>query len=213
MSVVVYSRKRKQAKKRITHLGRGMFLGAILVICTTLILPIIYRKTKQIEWQQITFSDLLRLSATDSLKVTPLSYFSLEIPKLQATAKIMANVNSGNKKEYTEALKEGVAHAAGTFLPGMGGSVTLFAHSTDSDFNVSLYNAVFYKIDELKPGDEIVIWFLGKKLIYLVTGSQVVGPKDVSVFRGEKSGEKLYLVTCTPRGTTKNRLIVEAELK
>ncbi|MFH0942605.1 MAG: sortase [Candidatus Beckwithbacteria bacterium] len=210
MSVVIYSRKRHQVKKRLTHCGRGMLLGSVLILAVMLLLPFSVGK-KQPVYNQITFNDLLRLNAADSLKVTALSYFSLEIPKLNATAKITANVNSANKKEYQTALKEGVAHAAGTYLPGMGGSITLFAHSTDFESNVSLYNAVFYRLDELIKGDEVVIWFLGQRKVYRVVGSKVVAPNDTSVFQAQKSGEKLYLVTCTPRGTTKNRLIVEAE--
>lgn len=215
--VVIYSRKKKLLKKNLNHLGRGILLGSVLVLVTTLLLPFSlgkqqeHRRLKELANNQITFNDLLRLNAADALKVTPLSYFSLEIPKIGATAQIIANVNSNKKKEYQAALKQGVAHAAGTYLPGMAGSVTLFAHSTDIEANVGLYNAVFYRLDELVKGDEIIVWFLGEKKVYQVTGSRVVSPDDVSMFRSEKNGEKLYLITCTPRGTTKNRLIIEAE--
>jgi len=208
MPVIIFSRKRRQLKKRLTHAGRGILLGSVLVLGVMFLLP--FSVGEKPTYQQITFNDLLRLNAADALKVTPLSYFSLEIPKIKATAKVTANVNSADKKEYQSALKQGVVHAAGTYLPGMGGSVTLFAHSTDSEANVSLYNAVFYRLDELVSGDEIIVWFLGEKKVYRVTGSKILPPSNVEVFKAEKNGEKLYLVTCTPRGTTKNRLIVEA---
>ena len=91
--------------------------------------------------------------------------------------------------------------------------MTLFSHSTDIAANISRYNAVFYRLDELKPGDQVIIWYLGKKYDYRVTGTKITGPKDVSVFIGESGESKLYLVTCTPRGTTKNRLIVEAMIQ
>lgn len=210
MMVIVYSRKRRLIKKNLTHLGRGILLGSVLVLATTILLP--FSVGKKPTYPQITFADLLRLNAAETIKVTPLSYFSLEIPKIKATAQVIANVNSADKKEYQAALKQGVVHAAGTYLPGMGGSVTLFAHSTDIEANVSWYNALFYRLDELVQGDEIIVWFLGEKRIYRVVGSRVVPPNDTSMFRAEKNGEKLYLVTCTPRGTTKNRLIVEAVL-
>lgn len=183
-------------------------MGSVLVLATTMLLP--FSVGKKPTYPQITFNDLLRLNAAETLKVTPLSFFNLEIPKIGAAAQVIANVNSTNKKEYQSALKQGVAHAAGTYLPGMGGSVTLFAHSTDIEANVSWYNAVFYRLDELAPGDEIVVWFLGEKKVYRVTGSKILPPGNVEAFKAEKNGEKLYLVTCTPRGTTKNRLIVEA---
>lgn len=215
--VVIYSRKRRLVKKNLTHAGRGILLGSVLVLLTTILLPFSlgkqqnYQRLKELANNQITFNDLLRLNAAETIKVTPLSYFSLEIPKIEAKAQVTANVNSGDKKEYQSALKQGVAHAAGTYLPGMGGSVTLFAHSTDIEANVSWYNAVFYRLDELVKGDEIIVWFLGEKKLYRVTGSKILPPNNVEAFKAEKNGEKLYLVTCTPRGTTKNRLIVEAE--
>lgn len=215
--VIVYSRKKRLVKKNLTHAGRGILLGSVLVLLTTILLPFSlgkqqnYQRLKELANNQITFNDLLRLNAAETIKVTPLSYFSLEIPKIEAKAQVTANVNSGDKKEYQSVLKQGVAHAAGTYLPGMGGSVTLFAHSTDIEANVSWYNAVFYRLDELVKGDEIIVWFLGQKQVYKVIGSRITGPNDVGMFRAEKNGEKLYLVTCTPRGTTKNRLIVEAE--
>lgn len=207
--VIVYSRKKRLVKKNLTHAGRGILLGSVLVLGVMFVLP--FSVGKKPAYQQITFNDLLRLNAAETIKVTPLSYFSLEIPKIEAKAQVTANVNSGDKKEYQSVLKQGVAHAAGTYLPGMGGSVTLFAHSTDIEANVSWYNAVFYRLDELVKGDEIIVWFLGQKQVYKVIGSRITGPNDVGMFRAEKNGEKLHLVTCTPRGTTKNRLIVEAE--
>ena len=208
MAVIIYSRKRHLAKKRLAHAGRVILLGSVLVLGVMFLLP--FSVGKKPAYPQITFNDLLRLNAADVLKVTPLSYFSLEIPKIEAKAQVIANVNSADKKEYQSALKQGVVHAAGTYLPGMGGSVTLFAHSTDIEANVSLYNALFYRLDELVPGDEVIVWFLGEKKVYRVTGSKILPPSNAEVFKAEKNGEKLYLVTCTPRGTTKNRLIVEA---
>lgn len=207
--VIVYSRKKRLVKKNLTHAGRGILLGSVLVLGVMFVLP--FSVGKKPAYQQITFNDLLRLNAAETIKVTPLSYFSLEIPKIEAKAQVTANVKSGDKKEYQSVLKQGVAHAAGTYLPGMGGSVTLFAHSTDIEANVSWYNAVFYRLDELVKGDEIIVWFLGEKKVYRVTGSKILPPSNVEAFKAEKTQEKLYLVTCTPRGTTKNRLIVEAE--
>ncbi len=208
----------RPVKRSLRLWGRGLVLGAMLVVLTTGFLPLVLgrqeakRRLEQLKNQQITFSDLLRIEADKSSQVTEATYFMIEVPKIGAKAKVIANVDSGNKKEYRKALKEGVAHAAGTYLPGMGGGVTLFAHSTDISVNVGRYNAVFYRLDELKEGDQIVIWFLGERRVYRVVGSKIVGPSEVGVFEADKGGERLFLVTCTPRGTTINRLIVEAQL-
>ena len=169
-------------------------------------------RLEQLKSNIVTFSDLLRLEADEQSKVNPATYFSLEIPKIGAYSQVIPNVNTHSQKVYSEALKQGVAHAAGTLLPGSGGSVTLFAHSTDLAANIDTYNAVFYRLDELEVGDTITLWYMGEKLTYSVVGSRVTPPADVAVFTKEVNGDKLYLVTCTPRGTTQNRLIVEAKL-
>jgi LPXTG-site transpeptidase (sortase) family protein len=208
--VVVYSRPRRQLKNRLFVLGRGLFLGALLVLITTIVLPsLLTSKPEPI--QQITFTDLLRIDADQAPEITEATFFTLDIPKINAKSRVVPNVNSADKFEYGQALSRGVAHAAGTYLPGMNGAVTLFAHSTDFDANVDRYNAVFYQLDELNPGDLVTIWYLGKKYDYKVTKTRVTPPTDVEIFKPQPGAEKLYLVTCTPRGTTKNRLIVEAE--
>ena len=217
-SGIIYQCPKKRDKIRdiLFVWGKGLVLGSFLVIVTTGILPLIIgredarQKLKELKLSQITFSDLLRINADDQTKVTPATYFTIDIPKLGALSKVKVNVDTSNKKEYEKALKEGIAHAKGTLLPGMGGGITLFAHSTDILANIGRFNAVFYRLDELEKGDEVVVWFLGERYVYRVVGSRIVEASNVEVFKQSRDGEKLFLVTCTPRGTTKKRLIVEA---
>ena len=219
-SGVLYQRPRRRdkVKKGLSVWGRGLILGSLLVMIATGLLPVIIGREetrdrlKKLASSQITFSDLLRINADDQIKVTSSTYFTIDIPKIEARAYVTANVDAGDKGEYKKVLKTGIAHAKGTLLPGMGGGITLFAHSTDVLANVGRFNAVFYELDELKDGDEVIVWFLGEKYRYIVSGSRVVPPSDVVVFKQSKDQEKLFLVTCTPRGTTKNRLVVEASL-
>lgn len=209
--VVIFSRRRRLAKKRLTHAGRGLFLGSLLVVLGIVALPLFF-KSQVKPLTQITFSDLLRIEADQAPEINETTFFSISIPRIGAQSRVVPNVDAADKFEYGRALETGVAHAAGTFLPGMNGATTLFAHSTDSAANVSRYNAVFYRLDELRPGDLVTLWYLGKKYDYRVSGSQIVPPNNVEIFSTRPGREKLYLVTCTPRGTTKNRLIIEAEI-
>lgn len=139
------------------------------------------------------------------------SYFSIVIPKIDAKSNIIANVDTANEREYSDALMKGVAHAQGTYFPGQGKPVFLFAHSTNSSFNIARYNAVFYLLSKLKPGDQIYVFFADKKYTYRVSSSQVTDPSDISFLRDTGNTEKLYLMTCTPPGTAWNRLFVIAD--
>ena len=60
------------------------------------------------------------------------THFSVVIPSIDAKSDIIANVNAGDFVEYERALRDGVAHARGTYFPGQGKNIFLFSHSTDS---------------------------------------------------------------------------------
>jgi len=137
--------------------------------------------------------------------------FSLYIPKINARANIVANVDTANEEEYRKALKEGVAHAKGTFFPGQEKTVYLFAHSTDSPLNFLTYNVVFYQLAQLESGDTIMVYFANKKYNYTVSDKKVVSADEVSWLVRDFGGEKLILQTCTPPGTTLKRLLVFAD--
>ena len=155
------------------------------------------------------FHQLLLLSST-AVAEAPDANFSLVIPKIDAKSAIIANVNASNQQEYTQALRKGVAHAAGTVFPGMKGTILLFAHSTDAPWNISRYNAVFYLLKELVPGDQVLVFFEGKKHYYSVVESKIVEPTQTDFFR-QSQEEMLVLQTCWPPGTTKKVLLVMAK--
>jgi len=141
--------------------------------------------------------------------------FSIIIPKIGASAKIYPNIDAANADAFLPILQKGVAHAKGTVFPGMKGNIYLFAHSTDNFWDVGRYNAVFYLLKDLTKGDEIAIFFQGKRHNYLITGSRIVNPSDVSFIVNAKNQNKEQLVmqTCWPPGTTFQRLLVLAEPK
>lgn len=144
------------------------------------------------------------------------SDFGIVIPKIGANARIIQNVDPSDYDAYMRALKEGVAHAAGTALPGQMGenkNVYLFAHSTDYPWNVGRYNAIFYLLKELDKGDEIDVFYHGQRFIYIVTDKKTVSDKDVDFLIKPTAEEQLTLQTCWPPGTTLERLLIFAKPK
>ncbi len=140
--------------------------------------------------------------------------FDILIPKIGANAKVFPNVDPSNPNEFLPILQKGVAHAKGTVFPGMPGNIYLFAHSTDNFWDVGRYNAVFYLLKNLSPGDNITIFFEGVRHNYVVTGSKIVDPSDVSyIVKSQTGREQLILQTCWPPGTTWKRLLVFAKPK
>lgn len=149
-----------------------------------------------------------------SLEIIPIDAdFGLVIPKINANAKVLANIDPGNSKDYIEALKHGVAHAAGTVYPGEVGNSFLFAHSVGNFWEVNRWNAVFYLLRELTPGDEVDVFYQGRRYVYLVYDKKVVDPWEVGYLNAQANFPMLTLQTCWPPGTTLKRLLVFARLK
>lgn len=138
--------------------------------------------------------------------------FGIVIPKIEANAKIIADVDPENPAVYQKALTEGVAQAAGSANPDEPGNLFLFSHSGRDLLEAGRYNAVFYLLSKLEKGDEIDIFYQGKKFVYVVSVKKIVNPEETSFLDNppDLTRKNLILMTCWPGGTTWKRLIVEA---
>lgn len=214
-SGVIYSRRRQKFWLRA---GNSLFFVS-LGILMYLFLPIglvelrYALQSKEEPAHAITEASVADPVVSEAKAHGLSSYFSIFIPKIDAKAKIIPNVDAASPADYKTALMEGVAHTRGTYFPGQGQNIFLFAHSTDSPLNFTRYNAVFYLLNRLVTGDEIVLYFLDKKYIYVVRGMVVADPSDVSWLTKNFGTESLILQTCDPPGTTRHRLLVVATLK
>ncbi|MDO8269219.1 MAG: sortase [Candidatus Levybacteria bacterium] len=140
--------------------------------------------------------------------------FSVIIPKIGANERIAANVSPDDEKEYLEVLRTSIAHAKGTAYPGLNGTTYLFAHSTDNFWNVGRYNAVFYLLNKMSPGDDVVLYFNNKRHNYTVTETKIVDDSDTHYIDSALGqGERVILQTCWPPGTAWKRLLVFATPK
>lgn len=153
-------------------------------------------------------------NSKEQILVPPDAEFSIVVPKIGASQKIQANVDPSNKNEYLEALRTSIAHAKGTAYPGINGTTYLFAHSADNFWNVGRYNAVFYLLKELDTGDEIYLFFKGKRYNYAVYDKKIVDASEVNfVDAALGQGERIILQTCWPPGTDWKRLLIFAKPK
>lgn len=140
--------------------------------------------------------------------------FGILIPKIGANAKVYPNIDPANKEGFLPILQEGIAHAKGTVFPGMQGNIYLFAHSTDNWWNAGRYNAVFYLLKDLGPGDEVIVFFERVRYDYVVTEKFVTADTYVDLLSGEQTGQqRLVLQTCWPPGSSWKRLYVVAKPK
>ena len=203
-------KERSKKKNYLKFISNVLILSGVLVIGLIFYSPVIQETKYTIRKAQSVIRN--PQSVIEEEKILPVNTdFGIVIPKINANAKIFYNINPYDKKEFLPVLKKGVAHAKGTFFPGGGKNIYLFAHSTDAFYNAGHYNAVFYLIGKLKDGDEIYIYYKNQLFKYFVFEKKVVGPQATEYLK-QTNEEILTLQTCYPPGTTLGRLIVIAKL-
>jgi sortase A len=139
----------------------------------------------------------------------PSEQFSLSIPRRKAQSRVIEHVDPWNKAAYTAALKNGVAHAAPSGLPGEEKTVFLFAHSSGPPWEQLYNNTVFLRLGELKSGDEVILERKKRRFLYKVVDKKEVLPNEVQYLE-KLDKDQLILQTCTPIGTSLKRLLIFA---
>ncbi len=102
-------------------------------------------------------------------------------------------------------LRKGPGHYANTPLPGQPGNSAIAGHRTT-------YGAPFFRLDEMEPGDPILVSTVQGAFRYEVSKVVVVKPSQVEVLE-TTAGNQLTLTTCNPRFSAAQRLVVVADLK
>lgn len=90
---------------------------------------------------------------------------------------------------------------------GAPGSTVVVGHRTG-------FGQPFFDLDRLNPGAKISVTLRDTTVLtYVVRSQKIVAPDaDLSEFDSSDSASQLILVTCTPKYSTKERLLVIAEL-
>lgn len=120
----------------------------------------------------------------------------LRIPRLHVDAFVLGDVSN-------TALAEGPGHFPNSALPGQTGNCAIAAHR-------NLWGCWFANLDELQPGDEVILETFKKHFVYDVTESRVISPTDNSVLKPHGHDKELTLVTCTIPAT--HRIVVHGIL-
>lgn len=100
-------------------------------------------------------------------------------------------------------LRKGPAHYTDTALPGERGTVGIAGHRTT-------YEAPFRTINKLSRGDRIHLQMPYGKFEYAVTGSKIVSPSAIDIFR-VKGKETVALTACHPLYSDAERIVVFGE--
>lgn len=115
-----------------------------------------------------------------------------------------------------ESLKLGVAHHIGSGNPGQRGNMVLSAHN-------DVFGELFRRLDELQPGDPIIVSTLTREYTYSVEpyidkgqakGHRLVSPTDTWVMEQPRGDvQQLTLISCYPYRVNDKRIVVFAKMQ
>ncbi len=123
----------------------------------------------------------------------------LVIPQIDLNAEVFDG-------PYASTLSKGIWHRPKTSTPDQGSNTVLVAHRF-----TYRSPAIFYNLDKMKKDDTFVLYWGGKEYDYKVREIKTVQPTDTYI--EEPTPEPiLTLYTCTPLWTSKERLVIIADL-
>ncbi|MCL5292187.1 MAG: sortase [Actinobacteria bacterium] len=139
----------------------------------------------------------IKSSQKSNEKRAPFPNTRIIIPKIELDQVVLEGTD-------TEVLKNGPGHYPETVNPGGKGNVGIAGHRVT-------YTRPFNRLDELAPGDPIIIETIDATYEYKVAYSETRAPSDVTNLK--PTGDfRLTLTTCTPKYSAQARLNIIARL-
>lgn len=135
----------------------------------------------------------------------------LIIPKLNIDVPIRFGVALA---DVMSAMNNGVAHyriAGASAYPGEVGNFVVTGHSAGDVYSSNPYKYIFSGLERLEEGDLIYVNYESTRYTYRVTKKEVIEPNNVAALTASTDKPIITLVTCTPLGTSRYRLLVTGE--
>ena len=121
----------------------------------------------------------------------------MQIAKISLNAPVVMGDN-------WEQLKKGIGQHLNTANPGEKGNMVVSAHN-------DIFGELFKDLDQLEPGDEVIVITQDRSYTYIVTGTLIVNPTDVYVMDSTEDAT-LTLISCYPYRKDNKRIVVTAVL-
>ncbi|MCQ2570677.1 MAG: class E sortase [Candidatus Saccharibacteria bacterium] len=142
---------------------------------------------------------------------------TLMIPKLNVEVPIVFG-SKNDLNSMANAMGNGVAHFSirgASAKPGEVGNFAISGHSAGNIYQQSDYKFIFSGLTRMGSGDLIYVDYNGQRYTYRVTGTRTVDPSNSASLReiakNNPGKPMITLITCTPLGTSKYRLLVYGE--
>ncbi|MBR5027027.1 class E sortase [Candidatus Saccharibacteria bacterium] len=135
----------------------------------------------------------------------------LIIPKLNVDVPVHFGIEPSQAMSY---MNDGVAHyriPGANAFPGEIGNLVITGHSAGDIYSSNPYKYIFSGLERLEAGDTIYVNYKSVRYTYTITKKEVIEPTNVAALVIETDKPLITLVTCTPLGTSRYRLLVFGE--
>ncbi len=154
-------------------------------------------------------TDISAVDPTVAVTVSPDP--KLIIPKLNVEVPVAFNIPLS---EVYHSMMLGVAQfkiSGASALPGEIGNLVISGHSAGDIYSNIQYKFIFSGLERLENDDLIYINYNSKRYTYSVFEKRVVEPTDIAALTETRQDPTLIVLTCTPLGTSRYRLLVYAK--
>ena len=137
----------------------------------------------------------------------------LLIPKLNVDVPVFFNI-SNDTATVNNAMNHGVAQfkiPGADAMPGQIGNLVISGHSAGDIYSNNQYKFIFSGLERLVDGDLIYVNYNSVRYTYKVYKRETVEPTNVAALVYKIDKPILTLITCTPLGSDRYRLLVMAE--
>lgn len=196
--IVLVLRRRPWVRHGLSALSMVFALGAIGALGWPFFTDVYQRRLQSQLDNELASPEIQQAYVADEIK-TGDALTRIKIPAIDVDVVVVEGVTQS-------ALRAGAGHYPATPLPCEVGNVGIAGHRTT-------FGKPFHNLDRLKPGDEITLetpigscrYVLeSKPFVVLPNATDVVGPTEQGM---------LTLTTCHPKGSARQRLVVQAVLQ
>ena len=195
--VVAALRRHRWLRLALSGLSVALLAGAVGVLGYPAYTNF-YQDRKQAQLEQQLASPELKQAYQQGTVGEGDGLTRIKIPKIGLDMVVVQGTTSS-------ALRAGAGHYPETPLPCQPGNVGIAGHRTT-------YGRPFHHLDKMAVGDEIILETpVGSCTYHVARAPFVVAPTDITVV-GPTDVPTLTLTTCHPKGSARQRLIVQATL-
>ena len=217
----VRTQLRKAIRKKATDKAQGSrrfrkFIPLIVGLSVTLIILFL-------QYNRLIFAPIMAYVSPGNAPATQIEALDptitqtisadprLIIPKLNIDVPIRFGVPLSG---VMSAMNNGVAHyriAGASAYPGEVGNFVITGHSAGDVYSSNPYKYIFSGLERLENGDLIYVNYESTRYTYRVVKKDVIEPSNVAALTVNTDKPIITLVTCTPLGTSRYRLLVTGE--